>query len=73
MRSEDLIKALAADATPVRRLASPVARLVLWLVVSTAYVAVIVGVMGLRPDLPSRLTEARFVAELASRKKANSP
>src|SRR5262245_7733121 len=58
--------ALAADAAPVRRLASPMVRLGLWLAVSVTYVSVIVGVMGLRPDLPARLTEARFDAELGA-------
>jgi hypothetical protein len=66
MRSEDLIKALAADAAPVRRLASPMVRLAFWLAASAAYAAVIVAVMGLRPDLPSRLTDVRFVVELGA-------
>jgi hypothetical protein len=66
MRSEDLIKALAADAAPVRRLTAPMVRVALWLVVSAAYAAVIVAVMGLRPDLPSRLTDGRFVVELGA-------
>src|SRR5262249_36445571 len=66
MRSEDLIKALAADARPVRRLASPMVRLAKWLAASTAYAAVIVAIMGLRPDLPSRLTDAAFAVELGA-------
>jgi len=65
-RSEDLIKALAADAVPVRRLASPMLRLTLWVAPSAAYTAIIVGIMGLRPDLPTRLTDARFVLELGA-------
>jgi hypothetical protein len=66
MRSEDLIKALAADAAPVRRLASPMVRVALWLAASATYAAVVVAVMGLRPDLPSRLTDPRFVVELGA-------
>jgi hypothetical protein len=66
MRSEDLIKALATDAVPVRRLASPMARLGVWLTASAAYAAVIVAVMGVRPDLPLRLTDPRFAMELSA-------
>jgi hypothetical protein len=66
MRSKDLIKALAADAMPVRRLASPMLRLTLWVAASAAYTAIIVGMMGLRPDLPARLTDARFVVEVGA-------
>ena len=66
MRSEDLIKALATDAVPVRRLASPMARLGVWLTASAAYAAVIVAVMGVKPDLPLRLTDPRFAVELGA-------
>jgi hypothetical protein len=66
MRPEDLIDALAADAKPVRRLASPMVRLALWLVLSAGYAALIVWVMGLRPDIQSRLADTRFVMELGA-------
>jgi hypothetical protein len=66
MRPEDLIDALAADAKPVRRLASPMVRLLLWLVLSAGYAALIVWAMGPRPDIQSRLADARFVVELGA-------
>jgi hypothetical protein len=66
MRSEDLIDALAANAPPVRRLASPMLRLCLWLAASVAYAAVIVAAMGPRPDLSSRLADTRFALELGA-------
>ena len=66
MRNEDLIKALAADAEPVRRLASPMLRLVTWLGASITYAAIVVMVMGVRPDLPLRLTDPRFSIELGA-------
>ena len=66
MRTEDLIEALAADGTPVRPLASPMVRLCGWLAVSAAYAALIVLVMGLRPDIQSRLADTRFVVELGA-------
>jgi hypothetical protein len=66
MRTEDLIEALVADAKPVRRLASPMIRLCAWLTMSSAYAAAIVLVMGLRPDLESRLADTRFLVELGA-------
>src|SRR5262249_47380921 len=54
------------DAVPVRRLASPMMRLGVWLAASAAYAAVVVAIMGVRPDLPSRLTDARFAIELGA-------
>jgi hypothetical protein len=66
MQAEDLIKILAADAKPVQRLSSPMVRLLIWLAVSVAYAAAIVWLMGLRPDLQSRLGDTRFTIELAA-------
>jgi hypothetical protein len=66
MRTEDLIEVLAADANPVRPLASPMVRLCVWLAISSSYVAVIVLVMGLRPDIQSRLADRRFVVEVGA-------
>jgi hypothetical protein len=66
MQAEDLVKILAADANPVRRLSSPMVRLLMWLGVSVAYAAAIVWLMGLRPDIQSRLADPRFIIELAA-------
>jgi hypothetical protein len=66
MRPEDLIDALAADARPVRPLASPMLRAGLWLAVAGSYAALIVWLVGLRPDISSRLADARFVVELGA-------
>ena len=66
MQPEDLVKILAADAKPVRRLSSPMVRLLIWLGISVAYAAAIVWLMGLRPDIHSRLADTRFAIELAA-------
>lgn len=64
MRTEDLIRALVADARiPSRRLSPPTIRLGLWLVVSVPWVAVVVAVMGPRPDLADKAGELRWLAE----------
>jgi hypothetical protein len=66
MQPEELVKILAADAQPVRRLSSPMVRLLIWLGISIAYAALVVWLMGLRPDILSKLGDARFVVELSA-------
>jgi hypothetical protein len=66
MQPEELVKILAADAKPVRRLSSPMMRLLIWLGISIAYAAIVVWLMGLRPDILSKLGDARFVVELSA-------
>lgn len=66
MQPEELVKILAADAKPVRRLSSPMVRLLIWLGISIAYAALVVWLMGVRPDIPSKLGDTRFVVELAA-------
>ena len=66
MQPEELVKILAADAKPVRRLSSPMVRLLIWLGISIAYAALVVWLMGLRPDILSKLGDARFVVELSA-------
>jgi len=66
MQPEELVKILAAGAKPVRRLSSPMVRLLIWLGVSVAYAALVVWLMGVRPDLPSKLADTRFAVELAA-------
>lgn len=66
MRSEDLIRTLASEAKPVRRLAHPAWRVMYWLSISLAYVAIIVLVMGPRLDIWTKLGEPRFVIEISA-------
>ena len=61
--TNDLIRRLAANVTPVRALPRPWARTAAWLAVSVPYVAVVAIAMSVRNDLSSRLTDPRFVAE----------
>ncbi len=63
MRTDDLIQRLAADAKPVQCLRPPVLRLGRWLLLSVPWVAAIVYVMGLRPDLAARLADPRWLVE----------
>lgn len=62
----DLIEALAAGATPVRRLRPPVVRAGGWLLFATALVALIAIAHGVRPDLGSRLQDPVFALGLAA-------
>jgi hypothetical protein len=53
----DLIDALAANLTPVRRLRPPVTRAACWLVLAALLVALLAVSQGIRPDLAQRLGE----------------
>jgi len=66
MQPEELVKILAADATPVRRLSPPMVRLLIWLGISVTYAGLVVWLMGLRPDIASKLADTRFAVELAA-------
>lgn len=63
METNDLIGRLAASATPVRPLAAPFTRLLLWFAASLPYVVLVVLVMSPRSDLASKMTDARFLIE----------
>lgn len=61
----DLITALAADLTPVRRLRPPVIRAACWLLLA-AFVLVLLAIsQGLRPDLARRLQDLTFIISIA--------
>lgn len=66
MKTEDLIQTLAVNATPVQRLPHPAWRAMVWLAISTVYVAGFVWFMGLRPDIATKLAEPRFIAEVGA-------
>jgi hypothetical protein len=57
VRTEDLIVALAGEATPVRPLRPPSHRVLGWVLVSVPVVAAFVLAAGVRPDLAARLQE----------------
>jgi len=64
MKTEDLIRTLAADArSPFGRLRPPTIRVGLWLCVSVPWIAIIVAFMGLRPDLAIKMGEPRWLLE----------
>lgn len=62
----DLIEALAANATPVRRLRPPLARATGWLSIAAVILALLAISQGARPDLAQRLQEPIFVAGIAA-------
>ncbi|MGE5476811.1 MAG: NrsF family protein [Bacteroidales bacterium] len=66
METDHLIEALAAEGTPVHRLASPSRRLLSWLALALPAAAMIVMMMGLRPDIAIRLAEPRFLTQEAA-------
>lgn len=60
----DLINALAAGATPVRRLRPPLVRAAGWLTFAAVLVALLTVVHGLRTDLAEHLQQRVFVVGL---------
>lgn len=63
VKTEDLIQTLASNAVPVRRLRSPFLRTAVWLAVSVPWIAAVVFVMGLRPDIGERLADRGWLLE----------
>ena len=62
----DLIAALSANLTPVRRLRPPIVRACLWLLLAV-FVLVLIGMgHGLRPNLSLYLTDTTFVVGLSA-------
>lgn len=66
METEDLIRSLAAEATTIRPLRPPWVRVAVWLALAAPYVAAVVFMMSVRPDLPDKLSDVRFVVEQAA-------
>lgn len=66
MRTEDLVKTLAVNAEPVTPLPSPHARMLIWLSISVTYAALVVLLVGPRPDLAERVMDVRFVVEVTA-------
>lgn len=58
-----LIERLARDSRPVRRIAGPVARAALWLLVALPFVVGVVLAYGSFPGLDRMMEEPRFLAE----------
>ena len=63
--TSDLIDSLAADATPVRRLKSPLKRAGLWMLFAAVIVTLLAFTHGIRPDIVIRLQDARYLLGLA--------
>ena len=62
----DLIEALAANVTPVRRLRPPLARATLWLSFAAVVLVLLAVSHGGRPDLAQRLDQPTFVVSIAA-------
>jgi hypothetical protein len=66
MLNEDLIRTLTENCAPIRPLAHPARRALVWFAVSLCYVAVVVVAMGIRPDFLAKIGDPRFATELAA-------
>jgi hypothetical protein len=61
MQTEELIRTLTSDCAAVRRLAHPGRRAACWFAISAGYVVAVVIVIGLRPELSSKLGDLKFL------------
>ncbi|MGD9543476.1 MAG: NrsF family protein [Methylocystis sp.] len=66
MLNEDLIRALTENCAPIRPLAHPALRALGWFAVSLCYVAAVVAMMGLRPDILAKIADPRFATEVGA-------
>lgn len=66
MRTDELIRTLAKDCEPVRPLAHPARRAVIWFMISLGYIAAVAAAVGLRPDISSKLASWKFMIEVAA-------
>ena len=66
METNKLIARLAADATPVRPLAAPWVRMLVWLAISLPYVATVVLLMPPEVNLAQALRDKQFLVEQAA-------
>lgn len=64
--TEDLIRAIVAEARPVRRLASPFLRAAAWLCFAVIMVTVVALAFGFRDDLAAKLGDPVFASELVA-------
>lgn len=61
METADLIRSLADNVTPVRRLQPPLLRAAMWLAVAALLLAVLTAIHGPRPQFAERMRDAVFL------------
>ena len=66
MEESDIIRELTRSAGPVRRLSRPWLRALVWIALSLPAALLVVLAMGLRPNLPQKLGDPRFLVEQAA-------
>lgn len=65
METEELIQDIVEGVTPVKTTHHPLVRAGCWMLVSCMYLAILVGVFGLREDLFIKVQENMYVLELS--------
>ncbi len=63
VQTDKLMQQMVEGLRPVRPLRAPIIRLLFWLMLSLPWVAAVVFVMGIRPDIGARLSDWRWLIE----------
>jgi hypothetical protein len=66
METSDLIRSLATNATPVKRLRPPLVRAASWLLIAAAIMALMTISHGVRPQFTERMQDAVFAINMIS-------
>jgi hypothetical protein len=66
MDTKELIQSLSDNATPVKRLRSPMARAFSWLFFASVVIAFLTLSQGLRPQFVERMRDTSFVIDMAA-------
>jgi hypothetical protein len=66
MHSDDLIKQLAGEVTPVKKGISPFTLALKWLAIMSVYALAVLLFTGTRPDVPAKMQSLLFVSEILS-------
>jgi hypothetical protein len=66
MLNEELIKSLTEDCAAIHPLPHPVWRALVWFAVSLCYIAVVVAIIGPRPDFSTKIADPLYATEVAA-------
>jgi hypothetical protein len=64
MKTELLIHQLATEVRPVKPVGDPVTRFVMWFLAASVFIGIIVGFLGVRPDIAAALARPTYILRI---------